>query len=116
MPTNTAVKHGKIQISVMSTQVVSGVVNGFMHNENLQPGEKLCLDQNLGKFTGGIVGVVKDAVKAVKVFIKPATPPPMIPGQPPQRPPPKRGQIMNAGVDAAMKLGSLVSSASSLFK
>jgi len=89
-----------------SQAVVSGLIEAFMHSANLAGNEKVCLTQNVGALTGGIMGVVMDVVTAIKALVEGK-------GTVDQR---HSGGVVQAGMDAAMKLTSLVASSTSLVK
>merc|ERR1719261_1423665 len=86
MPINqkAAAKAGIQQpISQQSKDIVSGIIEKFMHKVALSPGEKECLEHNLATLTADVVGTVEDIVKAIKAIMA---------GNPGEAPPPM-GQI-----------------------
>jgi len=85
-------------LSQDSTEVVSGLVEAFMHKVQLEPGERSCLENNVGQLTGDIMGTVGDVVTAVKVLISGK-------GKVAKQ---DTGSIVSAGMDSAMKITSLV--------
>jgi hypothetical protein len=81
-----------------STEVVSGLIEKFMHKVHLEDGERACLERNVAQVTGDIMGTVGDIVTAIKALVvgngkieKSQT-----------------GGLIRAGMDSAMKITSLV--------
>jgi len=115
MPMNqkAAAKAGIQQpISQESREIVSGIVEKFMHKIDLEPGEKECLEHNLATLTADVVGTTEDLVKAIKAIIA---------GKPGQGVDPSiraqaQGTMVSAGLDGAMKLTSLITLATTLMK
>merc|ERR1719253_385576 len=115
MPLNqkAAAKAGIQQpISQESREIVSGIVEKFMHKIHLEPGEKECLEHNLATLTADVVGTTEDLVKAIKAIIA---------GKPGQGVDPSiraqaQGTMVSAGLDGAMKLTSLITLATTLMK
>lgn len=102
-------------MSWMSTEIVSGIVTGFMHKEVLHPGEKRCLENNLAAFIGSLVGVIRDTIKAIKAFVNPGIPAGLTPQQASTaEAKTKQASLMSNGMDAVVKIGSLVTSATTL--
>lgn len=85
-------------LSQDSMEVVSGLVEAFMHKVKLQPGERTCVERNLGELTGDLMGTVGDIVIAVKGLIQGK-------GTIKQS---QTGGVVSAGIDSAMKITSLV--------
>merc|ERR1719183_871563 len=56
-------------LSQESMEVVSGLIESFMHKVKLLPGEKTCLQRNFGVLAGDVMGVGRDVVTAVKGLI-----------------------------------------------
>lgn len=93
-------------LSMESQAVVSGLIESFMHKVQLQPGERKCLESNMGTLTGDIMGTVGDIVTAIKALVagkgkveKDAT-----------------SGLVSAGIDSAMKITSLVALSTQLVK
>lgn len=93
-------------VSQDSMAVVGGLVEAFMHKVKLQPGERSCLENNVGQLTGDVMGTVEDIVLGVKALIagngtvkRGAT-----------------GNVVSAGIDSAMKITSLVTLSTHLIK
>jgi hypothetical protein len=85
-------------LSQESTQVVSGMIEAFMHKVELQPGEKACLENSVGSLTGDVMGTVGDIVTAVQALIQGK-------GSIQSN---QAGGVIGGGIDAAMKISSLV--------
>merc|ERR1712203_143294 len=81
-----------------------------MHKIKLLPGEKTCLENNVGEVTGDVVGVGRDLVTGIKSLI----PDPQRPGQNVTHR--KRPNVMGAGLDGVMKITSLVALSTQLMK
>merc|ERR1711968_159825 len=99
-----AEKNGMAQpISQQSKDIVSGIVEKFMHKVALSPGEKDCLEHNLATLTADVVGTVEDIVKAIKAIMAGTNGGQQVPlGQ--VAPPPKlnaksQGTMVSAGLD-----------------
>mmetsp|Transcript_147071 Transcript_147071/g.273894 ORF Transcript_147071/g.273894 Transcript_147071/m.273894 type:complete len:555 (+) Transcript_147071:72-1736(+) len=60
----------KVDLSNSSQQIVSGMIEAFMHRVTLEPGEKQCLENSVGTFTSSMVQAGKDAVDALKQLFK----------------------------------------------
>jgi hypothetical protein len=93
-------------LSQDSMAVVSGLVESFMHKVKLHPGERACLENNVGQLTGDVMGTVGDIVTAIKALVsgkgsinKDAT-----------------GGVVSAGLDSAMKITSLITLSTQLVK
>merc|ERR1719446_64946 len=93
-------------LSQESMAVVSGLVEAFMHKVKLQPNERNCLENNVRQISGDVMGTVGDVVTAVKALIK---------GKGTVKKS-AAGGLAGAGVDAAMKITSLVTSSMQLIK
>lgn len=91
-----------LDLSADSMEVVRGLVEAFMHRATLMPGEKRCLEKNIGAFAGDIMGTVGDIVTATKSLIagKDAM----------------GGGVMGAGIDGTTKLMSLVTLSTTVLK
>jgi len=101
--------HGQVNSQVLSMdskEVVSGLIESFMHKYQLQPGEKACLENNIETLTGSVMGVVGDVATAIKALIAGH-------GSVSQN---SQGSLVSAGMDSAMKITGLVSSATGLAK
>lgn len=59
-----------VDLSNSSKQIVSGMIEAFMHRVELEPGEKQCLENSVGTFASNLVEAGKDAVDAIKELIK----------------------------------------------
>jgi len=94
------------RMSQESMAVVSGLVEEFMHKMALQPGERTCLQQNMGTLTGDLMGTVGDVVTAIKALVQ---------GQGTIEKS-QTGGVVSAGIDSAMKIASLVTLATQLLK
>jgi hypothetical protein len=96
-------------------EVVSGLIESFMHKVKLLPGEKTCLQRNFGVLAGDVMGVGRDVVTAVKGLIPD-----------PRWSAPRAAEhrqvhhgkpnLLGAGLDGAMKITSLVTLCSQLMK
>jgi hypothetical protein len=93
-------------LSQDSMAVVSGLIEQFMHKMALLPGERACLERNMATLSADVMGTVGDVATAIKALVegrgkvdKEAT-----------------GGVMSAGIDAAMKITSLVGSTTQLVK
>lgn len=101
--------HGQLNsqaLSVDSKEVVGGLIEAFMHKYALQPQEKTCLENNIGQLTGDLMGTVGDIVTAIRALVAGD-------GKLTQE---SQGPMVNAGLDSAMKITGLVTSASQLAK
>jgi len=95
-------------LSQDSMEVVNGLIEAFMNNAKLQPGEKTCIKDEIGTIAGDIMGTGQDVVQTVKTLrngtksnkTSQANPMGLIP----------------IGVDAAMKIASLATMTTSLFR
>jgi hypothetical protein len=87
-------------------QVVSGLVESFMHKVSLEPGEKSCLESSVGSLAGDIMGTVGDVATGVSALV--AGKGSIQKG--------RAGGVVGAGIDAAMKVTSLVASTTHLVK
>lgn len=93
-------------LSQDSMAVVSGLVESFMHKAALEPGERSCLERNIGQLTGDIMGTVGDVVTAIEALVQ---------GKGTiQRT--QTGGVVSAGIDSAMKITSLVALSTQLVK
>jgi len=102
-------KHGQINsqlLTVASKEVVSGLIEAFMHKYALAPQEKQCLEDNIGQLTGDLMGTVGDIITAIRAMVSGGG---KLTGD-------SQGPLVNAGLDAAMKITGLVTSASQLAK
>lgn len=93
-------------LSQDSMQVVSGLIEAFMHKVKLQPGERSCVQRNVGELTGDLMGTVGDIVIAVKGLVE-------------GKGTIKRSQtggVVSAGIDSAMKITSLVGLSTQLIR
>jgi uncharacterized protein (UPF0335 family) len=119
--------HGKkTPVSEESRLIVSGMVEAFMHRQHLLPGEKTCLEDSVSELTGDVVGTGKDVVDAVKTITNITNTSSMngtiTPAGVTSRVSPthskfkSEGSVMSAGIDAAVKLTSLVTLATTLVK
>lgn len=93
-------------LSQDSMAVVSGLVESFMHKVQLQPGERTCLERNVGQLTGDIMGTVGDIVTAIEALVQGKG---TIQKQ-------NTGGVVSAGIDSAMKITSLVALSTQLVK
>lgn len=93
-------------LSQDSMEVVSGLVEAFMHKVKLQPGERTCVERNLGELTGDLMGTVGDIVIAVKGLID---------GKGTIKSS-QTGGVVSAGIDSAMKITSLVGLSTQLIR
>jgi len=103
------VSHGQVNSQVLSTdsqEVISGLIEAFMHKYQLAAGEKACLETNIGQLTGSVMGVIADVATAIKALIA-GHGSIQADGQ---------GPLISAGMDSAMKITGLVGSATSLAK
>jgi len=100
-------------ISQESRLIVSGVVNGFMHKAHLSDGEKQCLEHNIATITADVVGTAEDIYKAVKAIMKAK---PGGAGGVKRVKAEAQGTLVSAGLDASMKVTSLITLATSLLK
>jgi hypothetical protein len=100
--------HQKVTLSAESMDIVSGIIEAFMHRVKLRPGEKRCMEKNVALLTGDVMDAGLDVVNAIKAAI------------------PKTGangtqqhQPFNAvgtGLDGAMKITSLITLSTQLVK
>lgn len=102
-------------VSEESREIVSGIVEAFMHKYQLAPGEKQCLEDNLATLTADVVGTGQDVVTAVKAFVPDNGPMPTNPDAAFKNPK-TQGKLVSAGMDGAMKISSLATQATSLAK
>merc|ERR1719181_2771364 len=123
-------KGGHAHVSEQSKEIVAGIVEKFMHKEQLSIGEKQCLQDNLATLTADMVGTVDDIVKGVKAMISQshasktpanlATAAAQAGMSQSQMLAKEKGhdqaQLVSAGLDGAMKLTSLVTLATTLMK
>lgn len=93
-------------LSQDSMDVVSGLVEAFMHKVKLETGERACLEKNARQVSGDIVGTVGDVVTAVKTLMKSSGTAHKNAG----------GSLLSAGIDSAMKITSMVTSSMQLVK
>lgn len=93
-------------LSQDSMAVVSGLVESFMHKVQLQPGERTCLERNVGQLTGDIMGTVGDIVTAIEALVQGK-------GTIQKE---NTGGVVSAGIDSAMKITSLVALSTQLVK
>jgi len=103
------VSHGQVNSQVLSMdskEVVSGLIEAFMHKYQLEPGEKACLEKNIEMLTGSVMSVVGDVATAIKALIAGH-------GAVAQN---SQGSLVSAGLDSAMKITGLVTSATGLAK
>lgn len=94
------------ELSQDSMAVVSGLVESFMHKVALQPGERSCLERNVGQLTGDIMGTVGDVVTAIEALVQGKG---TIQKQ-------NTGGVVSAGIDSAMKITSLVALSTQLVR
>jgi hypothetical protein len=100
-------------VSEESRMIVAGIVESFMHKQHLLPGEKRCLEDSVSQITGDVVGTGKDVVYAIKGFMNGGA------GQrdvSQEKRTKSQGTVVSSGIDAALKLTSLVTAATSLVK
>jgi hypothetical protein len=93
-------------LSVQSMDVVSGIIEAFMHTVQLQPGEKSCLKNNIGQITGDVMATGQDLVTAIKLFMKWET----------AAQQEKMQKLVSAGFDSALKLTSMVTLSTQLLR
>jgi len=105
--TNSPGHIGTAAVSSQIQQIVSGLVEAFMHKVQLLPGEKQCLESNLASATSDVGGTIMDAVKALKIIVA---------GQGHKMAPTATGGALSAGIDGAIKITSLVTSSTQLLK
>lgn len=65
-----SMKH--VNLPESSRDIVSGLIESFMHKVHLEAGEKTCLENSVASFTSDIVAIGRDAVNAIKGFLKPS--------------------------------------------
>lgn len=99
---------GASSLSVESMDVVSGLIEAFMHKVQLQPGEKSCLKNNVGQITGDVMATGEDIVIAIKALMKTQGRNTSSQEQ--------SEKLLSAGMDSAIKLASLVTLSTQLFK
>jgi hypothetical protein len=93
-------------LSQTSTEVVSGMVEAFMHKVKLEPGERNCLENNMRVVSGDVMGTVGDVVTTVKTLMNGN-------GTVQKK---QTGSLVSAGMDSAMKITSLITSSIQLVK
>jgi hypothetical protein len=86
--------------------VVSGLISTFMHKMNLLPGEKACLERNMATLSADLMGTVGNAVTAIRALVE---------GNGHLEGHATTG-VVSAGIDSAMKISSMVASATQLVK
>jgi hypothetical protein len=101
------------EISEETKEIVAGLINAFMHKQDLLPGEKTCLDQSISRITADVVGTGRDVYEGIKGVLAIQPNPGMS-----QRMAPKEasGNIVSACIDGALKVTSLVQMCSTLVK
>lgn len=97
---------GMRSYSVESMDVVSGLIEAFMHKVQLQSGEKTCLKNNIGAIVGDVMATILDAVAAIKTFINWKT----------ASSRDKSDKLVAAGIDSALKLTSMVTMSTQLLR
>jgi hypothetical protein len=114
MPYNQK-RAGKVHapISQESRLIVSGVIKGFMHKIHMNHGEKQCLEHNIATITADVVGTAEDIYKAVKAIMKAK---PGGAGGIKRVKAEAQGTLVSAGLDASMKVTSLITLATTLLK
>lgn len=101
---------GTTSLSAEAMDVVSGLIEAFMHKVRLLPGEKKCFQKNAGQIAGDIVATGLDIVIVTKALMK--TNSSSAAGNKSTIP----GKIVSAGLDSAMKLAHLVTLSSALLQ
>jgi hypothetical protein len=86
--------------------VVSGLVEAFLHKVALHSGEKSCIENNIAQVAADVMGTVGDIVTTSKVLIDGK-------GTVPQK---STGNVVGAGMDSLMKITSLVTLSMHLIK
>jgi hypothetical protein len=97
-------------LSQESMDVVSGIIEAFMHKVKLMPGEKTCLETNFGEVTGDVMGAGQDVVTAIKGLIPE---PHRLEQNLTHR---RKPNVMGAGLDGVMKITSLVALSTQLMQ
>jgi len=109
--------NGKTPVSEESRVIVAGIVEAFMHKQHLQLGEKRCLEDSVSQLTGDVVGTGKDVIVAVKGLMTMNGAGtgglPSVTARTKER---SQGNVVTSGIDAALKLTSLVTLATTLVK
>lgn len=90
-----------LSLTASSRDIVSGLVEGFMNKAQLEEGEKECLVNHLGQFTGSVMGIGRDAVNAVRGFMQKNA---------------SHTSLIPLLIDAAMKVTSLVATSTGLLR
>jgi len=98
-----------VEVSAESMEIVSGIIESFMHKIQLRAGEKRCLENNVAELTGDVMGAGLDVVKAIKAVIP-------HPGANGTAQPSHPFNVVGAGLDGAVKLTSLVTLCTQLVK
>lgn len=106
-------KHPKVHVSEESREIVRGMVEAFMHRQQLLPGEKECLENSVSQLTGDIVGTGKDVIVGVKSLMNGGMGQAGF-GQKQQTA--AQGNVASAGIDGAIKLVQLVTLSTTLVK
>jgi len=65
-----SMKH--VDLPESARDIVSGIIESFMHKVHLEPGEKKCLEDSVASFGSDVVAMGRDIVNAVKGFLKPS--------------------------------------------
>jgi uncharacterized protein (UPF0335 family) len=99
----------RVHLSAESMEIVSGIIESFMHKVQLQPGEKSCLEDNVADLTGDVMGAGLDVVKAIKGMIPRTGANGTVQHKQPVN-------VVGAGLDGALKLTSLVTLCTQLVK
>jgi hypothetical protein len=86
--------------------IVSGLIEHFMHKVHFQPHERACLERNMAQLTGDVMGTIGDAVTAIKALV--AGQGTIAKGS--------SGNVISGGMDAVMKIISLVTLSTQLLK
>lgn len=98
----------QVALSAESMEIVSGIIESFMHKVQLRAGEKACLENNVAELTGDVMGAGLDLVKAIKALI----PQPGANGTQNKA----SFNVVGAGLDGALKVTSLVTLCTQLVK
>jgi len=106
-------KHPKVHVSEESREIVRGMVEAFMHRQQLLPGEKECLENSVSQLTGDIVGTGKDVIVGVKSLMNGGMGQAGF-GQKQQTA--AQGNVASVGIDGAIKLVQLVTLSTTLVK
>jgi len=117
MPINQKMaRHNGAQapISAESRDIVSGIIEAFMHKVQLTRGEKHCLETNLATLTEDIVGTTEDLVKGIKALMAGQTKDHHWKSQ--QTKVASESTLATTGMDGAMKLTSLITMSTTLMK